>query len=118
MTNIQQALTKRRDRRIRTIRAVVHGTATRPRLSVERTALHFRAQLIDDTQGKTLASASDAVVDAKLRGVEQAKAVGKLLAEKAVAASITSVVFDRRGYTYHGRVAAFADAARAHGLQF
>ncbi len=116
MTSRIHTMTERRNRRIRTVRAVVSGTATRPRLAVERTGQHFRAQLIDDIAGRTLVSASDAGMDAT--GIEQAKAVGKVLAERAIAASIKSVVFDRRGYKYHGRVAAFADAAREHGLQF
>lgn len=116
MTSQTQHMTARRQRRIRAVRAVVYGTAVRPRLAVERTSRHFRAQLIDDAAGRTLVSASDAGL--KETGVAQAKAVGKLLAERAAAASVTSVVFDRRGYKYHGRVAAFADAAREHGLQF
>lgn len=118
MTNIQTQLATRRARRVRTIRSVVRGTADRPRLAVERTSRHFRAQLIDDTTGRTLAAASDAALTKKAVGVAQATAVGELLAESAKKANIETVVFDRRGYRYHGRVAAFADAVRAHGLKF
>lgn len=118
MTNIQTQLTERRARRVRMIRAVVQGTSARPRLTVERTARHFRAQLIDDIAGRTLAAASDTGLTKPLTGVAQATAVGELLAESAKKAKIETVVFDRRGYRYHGRVAAFADAARAHGLKF
>lgn len=113
-----QLLATRRARRVRAIRAVVSGTAQRPRLVVQRTAKHFRAQLIDDVAGKTLAHATDETLGGTATGIEQAKAVGKQLAEQAKAAKITAAVFDRRGYRYHGRVAAFADAVREHGVQF
>jgi large subunit ribosomal protein L18 len=95
----------------------------RPRLSVFRSGLHIYAQVIDDAQGKTLAAAS--TVDKQLRpqlktgaNVEAAKAVGKLLAERAVQKGVKEVVFDRGGYLYHGRVKALADAARESGLSF
>ncbi len=116
MTHVSQAT--RRARRVRKIRMVVAGTAARPRLSVQRTAKHFRAQLIDDAAGRTLAYATDDMVGTKDTGIKQATAVGERLAEQAKAANITAAVFDRRGYRYHGRVAAFAAAARAGGLQF
>lgn len=108
--------TTQRAARIRRIRAVVRGTANRPRLAIERTAKHFRAQLIDDEAGKTLVAASDSELKGSSAGIEQATAVGTLIAEKAGTAGITAAVLDRRGYQYHGRVAAFADAARAAGL--
>lgn len=102
--------------RIRRIRAVVQGTAIRPRLAIERTARHFRAQLIDDATGTTLVFASDSELKTATTGSEQASAVGTLVAQKAKTAGITQAVLDRRGYQYHGRVAAFAAAARAAGL--
>lgn len=99
---------------------MVSGTATRPRLAVFRSNKQIYAQLIDDVSGKTLASASslkDAAAQT-LNGIEQAGHVGKSIAEKAKAAGITAVVFDRGGYLYHGRVKSLADAAREAGLQF
>lgn len=101
------------------IRKAVVGTAQRPRLSVFRSNLSIYCQLIDDKAGHTLLAASsrDTGVD-KGTKVEQARQVGKLLAEKAVAAKIESVVFDRGGYLYHGRVKALADGAREGGLKF
>ncbi len=104
-------------RAIRT-RARLTGTAARPRLSVKRSAKHVYAQLIDDASGRTLAAASDLTVKAAGKPVEVAKAVGTALAEQAKAAGITSAIFDRGSYRYHGRVAALADGAREGGLQF
>jgi large subunit ribosomal protein L18 len=103
--------------RKRRVRSVVSGEAKRPRLVVQRSLRHFRAQLIDDTTGKTIASASSDGLD-KLSGTEQATKVGQVLAEAGKKAGISNVVFDRRYYRYHGRVKAFADAAREGGLQF
>lgn len=102
------------------IRKVVKGTAQRPRLSVFRSNKQIYAQLIDDLSGKTLlaASSSDKGVEAKGPKVEQAKTVGKLLAERAAAAGVTEVVFDRGGYLYHGRVKSLAEGAREGGLKF
>jgi len=116
------ALTKenRRLRIKRRIRKVVSGTAARPRLAVFRSNKQIYAQLIDDVNGKTVASASS-LKDASaqsVNGVEQAGMVGKMIAEKAIAAGIKEVVFDRGGYLYHGRVKSLADAAREAGLQF
>ena len=101
------------------IRRKVQGTSERPRLAIYRSLNHIYTQLIDDVSGRTLASASSTEKD--LRGgtggnVEAAERVGKAIAERAAAAGITSVVFDRGGYRYHGRVKALADAARAAGL--
>ena len=105
------------------IRRRVRGTAGRPRLSVFRSLKHMYAQVIDDTQGRTLAAAS--TLDPSLRGalatmpkVEEAAQVGRLIAERARAAGVTQVVFDRGGYLYHGRVQKLADAAREAGLIF
>lgn len=106
------------------VRKTVHGTPERPRLNVFRSNQNIYAQVIDDTIGKTLVSAStlDPEVKARLEGaggnVDAAKVVGEVVAKRAVAAGVTTVVFDRAGYLYHGRVAALADAAREAGLQF
>jgi large subunit ribosomal protein L18 len=100
------------------VRSKIKGTAERPRLAVFRSNKSIYCQLIDDTKGLTLAAASSHNLDSKVPGVEQAGAVGKLVAERAVAAGIKSVVFDRGGYLYHGRVKALADGAREGGLQF
>lgn len=112
-----------RARRKVSIRKRISGTAERPRLSVFRSANHMYAQIIDDDSGTTLVSAS--TMSAELKGSEghtgnksAAAAVGSLLAEKAKAQDISSVVFDRNGYLFHGRVKALADAAREGGLQF
>lgn len=121
MSKIAKTLKKlgavRLQRRVR-VRSVVHGTADRPRLVVQRSLRHFRAQLIDDVAGKTIASAASDGMKEKLTGREQAVKVGQLLAESAKKAGVSGVVFDRRHYRYHGRVQAFADAAREAGLQF
>ena len=106
-------------RRHRRVRVKVSGTATRPRLAVYRSNSRIYAQLIDDDAGHTLASASSREKDlAATKRAEAPTAVGKLIAERAKAAGITSVVFDRGGYLYHGRVKALADAAREGGLSF
>ncbi len=101
------------------IRKHLQGTAERPRLNVYRSLNHIYAQVIDDVQGKTLAAASS--VHAKLPtggNIQAAEEVGKQVAERAQAAGIKQVVFDRGGYLYHGRIKALADAARAAGLDF
>jgi len=103
------------------IRKVVKGTAERPRLSVFRSNKQIYVQLIDDLKGHTLVSASSRlaeIANKKVTKTEQAKLVGELLAKKALEAGITSVVFDRNGYLYHGRVKSLADAAREGGLKF
>ncbi|WP_075216598.1 50S ribosomal protein L18 [Mongoliimonas terrestris] len=111
---------RRRARVRRSIKAVAYG---RPRLSVHRTGRHIYAQVIDDTAGATLAAASS--LDKSLRedlksGADKdaAAAIGKLIAERALAAGVTKVVFDRGQFLYHGRVKALADAAREGGLDF
>jgi large subunit ribosomal protein L18 len=110
-------------RRHRRVRKRVVGTSERPRLNVFRSLSHIYAQVIDDSQGHTLVSAStiDPEVEAQLRGLtktEQASVVGRVLAERALSQGISRVVFDRGGYAYHGRVSALADAAREGGLEF
>jgi large subunit ribosomal protein L18 len=112
-----------RERRHIRVRKKVSGTAERPRLNVFRSLEHIYAQVIDDEQGVTLAAASTVDGDlrtdlAQLPKTEQAKAVGKVIAERARARGIESVVFDRGGYPYHGRVKALADASRESGLKF
>ncbi len=111
----------RRNKIRKRIRGVVAGTAERPRLSVYRSNKDIYVQLIDDTAGVTLASASSRVAeisDAKETKVAKAAMVGKKIAELAKAAGINSVVFDRGGYLYHGRVKSLADGAREGGLEF
>ena len=100
------------------IRAKVKGTATRPRLCVYRSNKAIYCQIINDLDGVTLVSADSSGVAKDQPKVDQAKVVGKLIAEKASSENITSVVFDRGGYLYHGRVKALADGAREGGLQF
>ncbi|RMG91399.1 MAG: 50S ribosomal protein L18 [Chloroflexi bacterium] len=112
-----------RQRRHRRIRMKISGTPERPRLNVFRSLNHIYAQVIDDVSGRTLVSAS--TIDKELRAAvagkpkrEQAALVGKVVAERALAAGITEVVFDRGGYLYHGRVKALAEGAREGGLKF
>ena len=109
-----------RSRRHLRVRKRITGSAVRPRLVVTRSSRHLFAQLVDDTVGGTLVSAS--TLEAEIRGADgdktaKAKQVGALLAERARAAGISAVVFDRGGHAYHGRVAALADSAREGGLQ-
>ena len=108
-----------RARRHVRVRKKVSGSAARPRLTVNRSARHIFAQIVDDGAGRTIASAS--TLEADVRGAEgdkkaRAHEVGKLLASRAIEAGVTAVVFDRGGYAYHGRVAALADGAREGGL--
>jgi len=102
------------------IRSKVSGSPERPRLAIFRSVAHIYAQVIDDSRGATLVSASSVDKGAKTNGgnVAAAKAIGKLVAERAKEKGIKSVVFDRGGYQYHGRVKALADAAREAGLEF
>jgi large subunit ribosomal protein L18 len=120
MTVTAQHKREARARRHRRVRKKVAGTADRPRLAVFRSNKHISAQVIDDRSGRTVAAASS--TEADLRGgatgnKETATQVGRLLAERAKAAGVTKVVFDRGGNLYHGRVAAVADAARDAGLE-
>src|SRR5690606_31612947 len=112
--------TSRRERIKKGIRKHLTGTAERPRLSVFRSNKGIYAQIIDDTTGTTLAAASSLAKDFVASGnkVDQSKVVGKLVAEKAIAAGINKVVFDRNGYLYHGRVKSLAEGAREGGLEF
>ncbi len=107
-----------RDRRHLRVRKKVHGTATRPRLVVTRSLRHMVAQVVDDTTGRTLASASTMEADVRGSGDKtgQAREVGRRVGERAQQAGIEAVVFDRAGNAYHGRVAAVADGAREAGL--
>lgn len=109
-----------RKRRHRRVRKKVIGTTARPRLAVHRSNRHISAQVIDDANGHTLASAStyEASLRDKAGHVDGANEVGKLVAERAKAAGVTTVVFDRGGNRYLGQVAALADAAREAGLEF
>jgi large subunit ribosomal protein L18 len=114
-----------RKRRHMRVRNKVQGTAERPRLCIYRSLRNIEGQVIDDDAGRTLVGLStlgaemkDFSPEGKNRRVEEAKAAGKVLAEKAKAQGITSVVFDRGGYKYHGRVKAFAEGAREGGLEF
>ena len=101
------------------VRAKISGTADCPRLSVFRSNKHIHAQIINDVEGVTIASASSVSMKLANGGnIEAAKQVGEAVAKAAIAAGITKVVFDRSGYVYHGRVEALADAARAAGLNF
>jgi large subunit ribosomal protein L18 len=109
----------RRLKRRRRVRAKVHGSAERPRISVFRSNRGIFAQLIDDDSGRTLASVNWTESDLRsLKPMEQASKAGALLAERAKAAGVETVVFDRGGYQYHGRVKALAEGAREGGLNF
>ncbi|WP_102264863.1 50S ribosomal protein L18 [Mesobacillus jeotgali] len=102
------------------VRAKLSGTEARPRLNVFRSNKHIYAQLIDDVKGVTLASAStlDKEINVEGNNLEAAKQIGELIAKRAVEKGYKSVVFDRGGYLYHGRIQALADAARENGLEF
>lgn len=114
-TNIK---VEKRARLHKKIRTRVSGTESTPRLAVFRSNRYMYAQLIDDVKGVTLVSASDLGISDKVSKVERAKKVGQKLAENAKAKKITTVVFDRGGFSYRGRVQALADAAREAGLVF
>jgi len=123
MRSIHAPKTRRalRHRRHLRVRKKVTGTAERPRLAVFRSLKHIYAQLVDDDRGVTLLGVADTTDGIQVDGngkVARGKAVGKLLAEKAKAAGVTRVVFDRGGYRYHGRVQAVAEGAREGGLEF
>ena len=119
----RKALTTR-ERRHRRVRAKISGTTLRPRLNVFRSSAHMYAQLIDDTQSRTIVAASDLEEAVRERAGDganksaRAKAVGEVIAERAKAAGVDAVIFDRGGFLYHGRVAAVAAAAREAGLEF
>ena len=119
----RRALTNRQRRHVR-VRAKVKGTGTRPRLNVFRSSAHIYAQVIDDDRGRTLVAASDLeqdVVDRAGTGATKsakARVVGEVIGERAKAAGIDTIVFDREGYIYHGRIKAVAEGAREAGLAF
>ena len=120
MSDMSKQKREARIRRHRRVRKKVKGTAVRPRLAVFRSNRHISAQVIDDRTGRTLAAAS--TTESELRSssgtVATAKQVGEKLAERAKAAGVEAVVFDRGGFIYHGRVAALAEGARSGGLEF
>jgi len=122
VTSISKIRRESRQRRHARVRKQIHGTAERPRLAAFRSNKHFVMQVIDDETGRTLAAASTHEAAVKTSGgtgsVEGAKRVGALVAERAKAAGVSRVVFDRGGFIYHGRIAAAADAARQAGLEF
>ena len=122
MSNVAHKRRVSRTARHTRVRKKIHGTAERPRLAVFRSNKHLVLQVIDDDAGRTLAAASTVEADQRNRGsgstVEAATRVGQLIAERAKAAGIDKVVFDRGGFLYHGRVAAAAAAAREAGLEF
>jgi large subunit ribosomal protein L18 len=122
MSDIAQIRREGRLRRHARVRKKIHGTAERPRLAVYRSNKHLMLQVIDDDLGRTLVAASTAEPDLRKVGsggnVASAARVGTLLAERAKAAGIDKVVFDRGGFLYHGRIAAVAAAAREAGLEF
>ena len=122
MSNNSKDRRESRIRRHARVRKNIHGTAERPRLAAFRSSKHFVMQVIDDVSGRTLAAASTLEKDVKAAGgtgsVEGAQRVGALVADRAKAAGVTKVVFDRGGFIYHGRIAAAADAARQAGLEF
>jgi large subunit ribosomal protein L18 len=119
----RKALSARKRRHVR-VRAKVSGTPVRPRLNVFRSSAHIYAQVIDDLAGHTLVAASDLEAEIRERAgdestkTDRAKAVGQIIAERAKAAGISAVVFDRGGFLYHGRVKAVAEGAREGGLEF
>jgi large subunit ribosomal protein L18 len=120
--NAEKVLRERRHRRARA-RHDLTGTPDRPRLNVFRSSRHMFAQIIDDMRGHTLVAASTLddeirAQSAKLNKTQEAKAVGKLLAQRALAKGVKQVVFDRGGYMYHGRVKSLAEASREAGLEF
>lgn len=121
MSSIQKRKQAGVDRRINRIRATIRGTSERPRLAVFRGLAHISAQIIDDSTGRTLVAAFDHELpsaDQEKKKVEIATAVGSMIAERAKAKGVTTVVFDRRDKQYHGRVQALAEGARAGGLMF
>ncbi len=113
-----KAKTNRRERIKMGIRKNMEGTSARPRLSVFRSNKAIYAQIIDDSKGHTIASASSADIEKAKLSLETSKTVGKKVAEKALASGISEIVFDRNGYLYHGNVKALAEGAREGGLKF
>lgn len=121
--NHERSVRKQRERRKFRVRKPLRGTSERPRLTVNRTLKHFYCQVIDDSTGRTLAAASTVEKDLRQQlksgsNCDASVAVGKALGERAKAAGVNAVCFDRGSFKYHGRVAAFADAVRESGIQF
>ncbi len=114
----KRPLSLKRTIRHRRVRSIISGTAYRPRLVVFRSLAHVEAQIIDDIVGKTLVAVHDRQIKVKGTKTMKAQAVGTAIAEQALLKKITTVVFDRGGFKYHGRIKALADAARAGGLMF
>ena len=120
MSDMSKQKREARIRRHRRVRKKVRGSAERPRLAVFRSNRHISAQVIDDRSGRTLAAASTTEADLRAGAgtIDAATQVGARLADRAKAAGVSTVVFDRGGFTYHGRVAALAEGARSGGLEF
>ena len=122
MSKVAQKRKEGRTARHRRVRKKIHGTAARPRLAVFRSNKHLVLQVIDDDAGRTIAAVSSVEADQRSAGtgstVEAATRLGQLIAERAKAAGVDKVVFDRGGFLYHGRIAAAATAAREAGLEF
>jgi large subunit ribosomal protein L18 len=122
MSNMSKLRRESRTRRHVRVRKKIHGTAERPRLAIFRSNKHLVLQVIDDDAGRTIAAASTNEAEQRTLGgtgsITAASRIGNLVAERAKAAGITKVVFDRGGFLYHGRVAAAANAAREAGLEF
>lgn len=124
MSKVKNIKVYTRERRHKRSRRKIHGTIERPRVAVFRSLSHIYAQVIDDTNNKSLFAVSDLTPEVRemlksdTKKTARSAIVGKLLAEKALAKGITKVVFDRGGYQYHGRVKALAEAARKAGLEF
>ena len=119
MANIQRVRAARRSRRVNRVRARVSGTHTRPRLAVFRSVKFISGQLIDDGTGRTIVAAHEReLTDKSGTKSDRARRTGELLGSRAREVKISSVVFDRRHYRYHGRIAAFADGARSAGIKF
>lgn len=117
MSNVSKKIQLRLKRKKR-IRKKISGTAVKPRLSVFKSSKHVFAQVIDDQDGKTLASVQSYSEKKSRCGVDSCEALGKALAAKCLEKNINTVLFDKNGYAYHGRIKAFADGARAGGLKF
>lgn len=125
MISVSKKRSLERSRRAARVRKSISGTTERPRLCIRRSVTHIYAQIVDDVQGKTVAQVGSCgkefaqkISGKKLTKTEESKLVGELIAEKGIAAGVKTVVFDRKGYLYHGRVKALAEAARSKGLVF
>lgn len=117
----EKAIKLKKERRAKRVRAKIFGLPERPRLSVFRSNQHLYAQIIDDVSGKTICAVSDAILDrgkSRHLKIDEAKTIGKTLAEKAKVLGITKVIYDRGAYKYHGRVKSLAEGARENGLEF